>query len=284
MTQMGGRTELLKNFTPMEMMVVEASRLIRDNSTVFVGVGLSLLPSQLAQRTRTPGITQVFESGIIGASCTGRAPWGVDDTALQVNASAFCDLMSALGWMAMNNKFDLCFLGAAQVDKYGNVNSTVIGDYTHPRSRLPGSGGAHDVAAGGQRYAVLVRHDKLHLVERLDYRTSPGFIKGGSSREELGLPGGGPSSIVTDLGTLTPDPVTKEFILTRLHPYSTVSEVRNNTGWDLKVSDQLEESLPPTDEELNVLRNELDVDGEFTGWRRPVSETGSPPRLQPRTH
>jgi glutaconate CoA-transferase, subunit B len=273
MKQLGGRTELLKRFTPMEMMVVEASRLIKDNTTVFVGVGLSLLPSQLAQRTRTPGITQVFESGIIGASSLGRAPWGVDDTALQVNATAFCDLMSALGWMAMNNKFDLCFLGAAQVDKYGNVNSTVIGDYARPRSRLPGSGGAHDVAAGGQRYVVLVRHDKLHLVERLDYRTSPGFITGGSSREELGLPGGGPSAIVTDLCSLTPDPATKEFILTRVHPYSSVEDIRNNTGWDLKVSDHAEESLPPTEEELNVLRNELDVEGEFTGWKKPVLET-----------
>src|SRR5713101_1415793 len=104
------------------MMVVEASRYIKDDSTVFVGVGLSLLPSQLAQRTRTKGIVQVFESGIIGATASGHAPWGVDDTALQVNATAFCDLMSALGWMAMNNKFDICFLGAAQVDKYGNIN------------------------------------------------------------------------------------------------------------------------------------------------------------------
>jgi glutaconate CoA-transferase, subunit B len=270
MMLIGGRTELLRKFTPMEMMVVEASRLIVDNSTVFVGVGLSLLPSQLAQRTRTPGITQVFESGIIGASSLGRAPWGVDDTSLQVNATAFCDLMSALGWMAMNNKFDLCFLGAAQVDKYGNVNSTVIGDYSHPRSRLPGSGGAHDVASGGQKYAILVRHDKLHLVEKLDYRTSPGFITGGNSREQLGLPGGGPCAIVTDLGSLTPDPVTKEFVLTRLHPYSTVKEVRENTGWDLRVSDRLEESLPPTDGELRVLREELDVEGEFTGWRKPL--------------
>lgn len=271
MMQIGGRTELLKKFTPMEMMVVEASRLIHDNSTVFVGVGLSLLPSQLAQRTRTPGITQVFESGIIGASSLGRAPWGVDDTALQVNATAFCDLMSALGWMAMNNKFDLCFLGAAQVDKYGNINSTVIGDYNKPRSRLPGSGGAHDVASGGQKYAILVRHDKLHLVEKLDYRTSPGFITGGSSREQLGLPGGGPSAIVTDLGTLTPDPATKEFVLTRLHPYSTIKDIIANTGWELKISDLLEESLPPTDEELRVLRDELDVDGEFTGWKKLIT-------------
>ena len=276
MIQMGGRQELLKKFTSMEMMVVEASRLIHDNTTVFVGVGLSLLPSQLAQRTRTPGITQVFESGIIGASSIGKAPWGVDDTSLQVNASAFCDLMSALGWMAMNNKFDLCFLGAAQVDKYGNVNSTVIGDYDKPRSRLPGSGGAHDVAAGGQRYAVLVRHDRTRLVERLDYRTSPGFITGGSSRQELGLPGGGPSAIITDLGSLTPDPVTKEFVLTRLHPYSTIQEIREKTGWDLRISESLEESLPPTDEELRVLRTELDIEGEFTGWGKPAPEPVSP--------
>jgi glutaconate CoA-transferase, subunit B len=284
MIQMGGRTELLKKFTPMEMMVVEASRLIRDNTTVFVGVGLSLLPSQLAQLTRTPGITQVFESGIIGASAVGHAPWGVDDTALQANATAFCDLMSALGWMAMNNKFDLCFLGAAQVDKYGNVNSTVIGDYARPRSRLPGSGGAHDVATGGQRYVVLVRHDKLHLVERLDYRTSPGFITGGRSREELGLPGGGPSAIVTDLGSLTPDPTTREFILSRVHPYSTIADIRNNTGWDLKVSDRVEESLPPTDKELDVLRNELDVEGEFTGWRKPIPETSTPRQSPANVH
>lgn len=273
MSNLGGRTELLKKFTPMEMMIVEASRFINDNSTVFVGVGLSLLPSQLAQRTRTPGITQVFESGIIGASSTGRAPWGVDDTLLQVNATAFCDLMSALGWMAMNNKFDLCFLGAAQVDKYGNINSTTIGDYYAPRSRLPGSGGAHDVASGGQRFVVLLRHDKLHLVEKLDYRTSPGFITGGTSRKELGLPGGGPCAIVTDLATLTPDAVTKEFVLTRVHPYSTVQEVRDNTGWDLKVADKMEESPPPTIKELEVLRNELDPEGEFTGWNRPILKT-----------
>ncbi len=174
MINMGGRKELLKQFTPTEMMVVEASRFIKDNSTVFVGVGLSLLPSQLAQKTRTPGITQVFESGIIGASVPSGAPWGVDDTLLQVNATAFCDLMSALGWMAMNNKFDVCFLGAAQVDKYGNINSTSIGDYYAPDTRLPGSGGAHDVAVGGQKFVIMTRHERSRLVEKLDYRTSPG--------------------------------------------------------------------------------------------------------------
>jgi glutaconate CoA-transferase subunit B len=267
MSEQGGKIELLKKFTAMEMMIVEASRFINDNSTVFVGVGLSLLTSQLAQRTRTPGIIQVFESGIIGASSTGRAPWGVDDTLLQSNATAFCDLMSALGWMAMNNKFDLCFLGAAQVDKYGNINSTTIGDYYSPRSRLPGSGGAHDVASGGQRFVVMLRHDKLHLVEKLDYRTSPGFITGGTSRKELGLQGGGPCAIVTDLATLTPHPSTREFLLTRVHPYSTVEEVQRNTGWELKVADEVGESWPPTARELEVLRSELDPEGEFTGWR-----------------
>jgi glutaconate CoA-transferase, subunit B len=273
MSSLGGKQELLKEFTPGEMMIVEASRFIKDNSTVFVGVGLSLLPSQLAQKTRTPGITQVFESGIIGASSIGRAPWGVDDTVLQVNATAFCDLMSALGWMAMNNKFDLCFLGAAQVDKYGNINSTSIGDYYSPQTRLPGSGGAHDVAAGGQRFVVLLRHDKTKLVEKLDYRTSPGFITGENSRKELGLPGGGPCAIVTDLATLTPEITTNEFVLTRIHPYSTIAEVQARTGWKLRVSDQLEESSPPTRRELEVLRNELDVEGEFTGWKSPLGKT-----------
>lgn len=275
MSDIGGRIELLKKFTPMEMMIVEASRFINDNSTVFVGVGLSLLPSQLAQRTRTPGITQVFESGIIGASSTGRAPWGVDDTLLQVNATAFCDLMSALGWMAMNNKFDLCFLGAAQVDKYGNINSTAIGDYYTPRSRLPGSGGAHDVASGGQRFVVMLRHDKSHLVEKLDYRTSPGFITGGLSRKELGLPGGGPCAIVTDLATLTPDPITREFVLTRVHPFSTVKEIQKSTGWDLKIADKVDASPAPTAKELEVLRSELDPEGEFTGWKVPILKTQS---------
>jgi glutaconate CoA-transferase, subunit B len=267
MSGIGGKKDLLKQFTSMEMMIVEASRFINDNSTVFVGVGLSLLPSQLAQKTRTPGITQVFESGIIGASATHGAPWGVDDTLLQVNATAYCDLMSALGWMAMNNKFDVCFLGAAQVDKFGNLNSTSIGDYYAPRTRLPGSGGAHDVAAGGQRFVVMLRHEKSRLVEKLDYRTSPGFITGGTSRSELGLPGGGPCAIVTDLATLTPDPTTKEFKLAGVHPYSTISEVKANTGWSLQVSDQLKESPSPTVEELRVLRTELDVNGEFTGYQ-----------------
>ncbi len=267
MSGLGGKRDLLKQFTAGEMMVVEASRFIKDNSTVFVGVGLSLLPSQLAQKTRAPRITQVFESGIIGASAVEGAPWGVDDTLLQVNATAFCDLMSALGWMAMNNKFDVCFLGAAQVDKYGNINSTSIGDYYAPKTRLPGSGGAHDVATGGQGFVIMVRHEKSRLVDKLDYRTSPGFITGGSSRQVLGLPGGGPLAIVTDLATLTPDPTSKEFLLTKLHPYSTVEEVRRRTGWNLQVSKNPVESLPPTSQELDVLRNQLDVDGEFTGWR-----------------
>lgn len=262
----------LTPFTPAEMMIVEASRFIVDNSTVFVGVGLSLLPSQLAQRTRTPGITQVFESGIIGASASGRAPWGVDDTVLQVNATAYCDLMSALGWMAMNNKFDLCFLGAAQVDRFGNINSTSIGDYYSPHARLPGSGGAHDVATGGQKFVVVIRHEKSKLVERLDYRTSPGFVTGNSSRRDLGLPGGGPCAIVTDLATLTPDPVSKEFILARFHPHTSIDEIKARTGWTLKVADDVEESQPPTARELEVLRKELDVDGEFTGWKEKLSK------------
>ena len=168
----------------------------------------------------------------------------------------------------MNNKFDVCFLGAAQVDKFGNVNSTSIGDYYSPSTRLPGSGGAHDVAAGGQKFVVMLKHDASRLVEKLDYRTSPGFITGGDSRGQLGLPGGGPCAIVTDLATLTPDQSTKEFKLTRLHGYSTVEEVRGKTGWDLKLSERVEESLPPTARELDVLRKELDVQGEFTGWKK----------------
>src|ERR1035437_877233 len=173
MASEGNQKELLKQYMPMEFACCSASKYCRDDTNIFVGVGLSLLPAQMAQKSFAPNITIIYEGGSIGSTPVGRVPWCIDDTVIQVNAECQTDVISALGWLAQTGRVDLTFLGAAQVDKYGNINTTLYGsDHTKPAARVSGSGGGHDLAIGSNRFVVVMNHKADRIVQKLDYRTS----------------------------------------------------------------------------------------------------------------
>ena len=268
----GNQKELLQKYTAMEFACCAASKFCTDNTNVFVGVGLSLLPAQMAQKSFAPNITIIYEGGSIGATPVGRVPWCIDDTVIQANAECQTDVISALGWLAQTGRVDMTFLGAAQVDKYGNINTTLYGeDYTRPAARVSGSGGAHDLAIGSNHFVVIMNHKTDRIVQKLDYRTSPGFCEGGRSRWDVwGLPGGGPAAIVTDLAVLKPNPVTYELEIAEVYPFTTVEEVKKNTGYDIKLAQDWTWADVPTPAEIALIREELDVSGDFTGWKKLV--------------
>ena len=268
--------DLLERYTAAELMIVEVSRFIEDNTLGVVGVGLGQQPALLALETHAPGIVIAYEGGQIAPTQIGRAAVGIDDSVLQADAECQTDLLHTLGWLTAapishsnprGRRTDWTLLGAGQVDKYGNINSTVIGNYYHPRIRFPGSGGAHDLATGANKVYIVTRHNLQSLVDRLDYWTSPGHGMDGKLREQLYLPGKGPVAIFTDKCTLMPNE-DNEFILKRIQPHTSIEEVKADTGWDLKVAEELETIEAPPENYIKVLREKLDPEGRITGWRK----------------
>jgi glutaconate CoA-transferase, subunit B len=243
------------------MMIVAASRLLRDGDVVFVGIGQPNLACNLARRTHAPNLNLIYEAGVVGAQ-PSRLPLSIGDPCLVSGAAAICSMYEIFAFYLQNGKIDVGFLGGAQIDRFGNVNATVIGPYAKPKVRLPGSGGAAEVAAWANRVYYLTPHQARRFPERCDFITSAGFLSGRSEREAKGLRGGGPHEVVTDLGILTPDE-TGELILTALHHGATVEQAIQNTGWKLKVADNLKTTEPPTDDELRWLREELDPTGLY---------------------
>jgi glutaconate CoA-transferase subunit B len=244
------------NYSSSEMMVVTASRLLRDGDVVFVGIGQPNLACNLARRTHAPNLNMIYEAGVIGAQ-PSRLPLSIGDPCLVSGAASICSMYEIFAFYLQNGKIDVGFLGGAQIDRFGNVNATVIGPYAKPKVRLPGSGGAAEIAAWANRVYFITPHQARRFPEKCDFVTSAGFLSGRSEREAKGLRGGGPHEVVTDLGILTPD-ASGELILTALHPGATVDLAIKNTGWKLKVADSLKTTEPPTDEELRLLREELD--------------------------
>lgn len=251
----------MTNYSSSEMMIVAASRLLRDGDVVFVGIGQPNLACNLARRTHAPHLNLIYEAGVVGAQ-PGRLPLSIGDPCLVSGAAAICSMYEVFAFYLQNGKIDVGFLGGAQLDRFGNVNATVIGPYTKPKVRLPGSGGAAEVAAWANRVYFLTPHQARRFPERCDFITGAGFLSGRSEREAKGLRGGGPHEVVTDLGLLTPDE-TGELILTALHPGATAEQAIQNTGWKLKVADDLKTTEPPTAEELRLLREELDPTGLY---------------------
>jgi len=276
---MKGDKEILRKVTPMETAACAASHYCENGMTVFVGVGLSLLPAQLAQKTKSPDIAIVYEGGSIGATPAGRVPWGIDDTVIQVNAECETDVITTLGCMAQGGRVDLTYLGAAQCDRFGNLNTTLRGtDFTRPAARVSGSGGAHDLAVGSKRFLVIMNHRADRIVDKIDYQTSPGFCEGGKSRWDVWrLPGGGPAAIITDLAVLKPNPVTFELEIAEIHPFATLEEVKKNTGYRIKPSPDLKETALPTEDEIRIIREDLDMTGDFTGWKKLVKNREEKP-------
>ena len=248
--------------TPAELMTVNAARLLRDGDVVFVGVGLPNLACNLARRTHAPHINMIYEAGVVGAQ-PARLPLSIGDPCLVSGAAAICSMYDVFALYLQNGKVDVGFMGGAQIDRFGNVNATVIGSYDKPKVRLPGSGGSAEIAAWADRTYFLTPHQARRFPEKCDFITSVGFLSGRAEREAKGLRGGGPHAVVTDLGIMTPDDETGELILAALHPGATAEQAIKNTGWPLKVASSLETTEPPSTEELRILREELDPTGIY---------------------
>jgi len=252
---------LQTRYNASELLTINAARLLRDGDVVFVGVGLPNLACNLARRTHAPRLLMIYEAGVIGAQ-PARLPLSIGDPTLVSGALAVCSMYDIFSFYLQRGNIDVGFLGGAQIDRFGNINATVIGDYRHPKVRLPGSGGSMEIAAWANRCYIITPHQKRRFPEQVDFRTSAGFLGGRSEREAARLRGAGPQAVVTDLGILEPDE-SGELVLTALHPGCTSEQARANTGWDLKVASQVRITQPPGDEELRILREELDPQGIY---------------------
>ncbi|WP_119071163.1 CoA-transferase subunit beta [Rubrobacter indicoceani] len=242
-------------YTPDEMMAVAASREISDGVVCFVGIGLPSEAANLARLTHAPGATLIYESGTVGAK-PAVLPLSIGDGELAEHADSVVSVPEIFNYWLQAGRVDVGFLGAAQIDRYANLNSTVIGDdYGHPKVRLPGAGGAPEIAASAHEVIVMLRQSPRSFVGQLGFVTSVGHAAGGDSRQKLGYPGGGPGVVITDRGVLRPDPDTKELTLVALHPGVTLDKAKEATGWNLAVADDLQRTRPPTETELSVLRD-----------------------------
>jgi len=240
-------------WTADEMMTVAAARELRDGTVCFVGIGLPSTAANLARALHAPGCVLVYESGTIGAK-PSTLPLSIGDGELGDTADAVVSVPEIFNYWLQPGRIDVGFLGAAQIDRFANLNTTVVGDYSTPRVRLPGAGGAPEIAASAKEVIVVLRHDRRAFVERLDFVTSVGHVAGGDGRRRLGLRGAGPTAVITDLGVLRPDPHTRELTLTSVHPGVAVEEVRAATGWDLRAAGDVAVTEPPTEAELAGLR------------------------------
>jgi glutaconate CoA-transferase subunit B len=236
-----------------DMMIVAAARALRDGAVCFVGIGLPSTAANLARRLHAPDVVLVYESGCIGSKPT-KIPLSIGDAELAETADAVVSVPEIFAYWLQAGRIDVGFLGAAQIDRFGNINSTVIGDYEDPKVRLPGAGGAPEIAASAGEVIVLLRQTDRAFVERTDFRTSVGFGDGPGTRERLGLRGQGPMVVITDLGIMRPDPATRELVMTELHEGVTVEQAKAATGWPLRVAGDLGRTAPPTAEELTALR------------------------------
>jgi glutaconate CoA-transferase subunit B len=249
-------------YSSAELMIINAARLLRNGEVVFVGVGQPNLACNLAKRTHAPDLVMIYEAGVIGAE-PARLPLSIGDPTLVSGALSVVSMYDIFANYLQRGNVDVGFLGGAQIDRFGNINATVIGsDYAHPKVRLPGSGGAQEIAAWANRCYVMTPHQKRRLPEKVDFLTSAGFLDGRGGREKAGLRGKGPLAVVTDLGILEPDE-SGELVLTALHPGRTAAEAFENTGWPLKIVPALRTTDPVTELELKILRQELDLTGIY---------------------
>jgi glutaconate CoA-transferase subunit B len=223
-----------------------------------------MLGGMLAKYTHAPRCIMIFESGVVDAR-PKRTPLSIGDACLVPECVMLGGLTEVFGLLMQPGYVDVGFLGAAQIDKFGNLNTTVIGDYESPKVRLPGSGGANDIGSLAKRYIVMMTQDIRKFVHKLDYVTTPGFLDGPGGRERAGLPRGGPSAVITDLGLYRFVPETKEMYLDSCHPGVTVEDIRRNVQWDLQVSPTVRTTKAPTKRELRVLRTKCDPEGIFLG-------------------
>ena len=246
-----------QDYTRQELVVIEAARQLQDGDIVFVGTGLPLLATTLAQRTHAPNIVMVIESGVI-APQVRPTPISVSDPKVMYRAVKLGTLREVLGCLLQRGLIDVGLIGGAQIDRYANINSTMIGPPGTMRRRLPGSGGGNDMASHCRRLLIITHHERRRFPERCDYITSPGFLDGPGARERAGLPAEFAVTVVTDLAVMENDPATCVLRIARLMPGVTVDDVLAETGFRPGIAPDIREVSPPAQEDLRVLREEVD--------------------------
>jgi glutaconate CoA-transferase subunit B len=243
-----------KDYTADEMMTIAAARMLRDRQVCFVGIGLPSAAANLARLTHAPDIVLIYESGTIGTR-PDVLPLSIGDGILAETADSVVSVPEMFAYWLQGGRIDVGFLGAAQIDRFANLNSTVIGDYRAPKVRLPGAGGAPEIATSANEILIIIRQTLRTFVERVDFVTSIGFLDGVRTRAELGVTTAGPRAVITDLGILMPDPTTHELVLTSIHPGVDPDRIRAETGWLLRFAPELKTTPAPTAAELAVLRD-----------------------------
>jgi glutaconate CoA-transferase, subunit B len=241
-------------YTNDELMAVEAARYLRDGAVCFVGIGLPSTAANLARLTHAPKLVLIYESGTIGTK-PYVLPLSIGDGELAETADTVVSVPEIFAYWLQGGRIDVGFLGAAQIDRYGNLNTTAIGPYDAPKTRLPGAGGAPEIAASAKEVLLIMKQDTRTFVERLDFITTAGYGTGGDWRERSGAPGAGPTRVITNLGVFEPDPRTRELTLVQLHPGVDVASVRAATGWELAVASELTVTPEPAPDMLAVLRD-----------------------------
>lgn len=249
----------MAEYTPSEMMVARAARELKNGEVVFVGIGLPNVACNLARRLQAPGLVLIYESGAVGC-VPNRLPLSIGDPCLATDSISVCSMVEVFNYYLQGGLIDVGFLGGAQVDRFGNINSTVIGDYARPRVRLPGSGGACEIAIHAKKVIMVLKQSPKSFPEKIDFVTSPGFLDGADKRQALGFPGRGPELVITDLGVYGFTKESHEMILREVYPGITVEDVRKNIGWKIKVAKRPQTTAPPTEEELRIIRRDLDPD------------------------
>lgn len=241
-------------YTSDEMMTVSAARLLKDGQICFVGIGLPSTAANLARLTHAPDVVLIYESGPIGAK-PPVLPLSIGDGNLAETADTVVSTPEIFRYWLQGGRIDVGFLGAAQLDRFANINTTVIGDYARPSIRLPGAGGAPEISSSAKEVFVVMKQSERTFVEKLDFITSAGHLTGGDARKRAGLPGRGPTAVITDLCLLRPEPETNELTVASMHPGVTRELIRKNTGWPVRFAAECAETPPPTVGELEVLRD-----------------------------
>jgi acyl CoA:acetate/3-ketoacid CoA transferase beta subunit len=241
------------SYTPNEIMTVSAARLLKNGTVCFVGIGLPSAAANLARETHAPEVVLIYESGTIGTR-PEVLPLSIGDGELADTADTVVSVPEIFRYWLQGGRIDVGFLGAAQIDRFANINTTVIGPYERPKTRLPGAGGAPEIATSAGEVFIILKQSSRAFVEKLDFISTAGHLTGGDSRERAGARGKGPTVVITDLGIMRPDPHTKELVLEEIHPGVMLEAVRKATGWPLKVAANLRVTVPPTACELEALR------------------------------
>jgi glutaconate CoA-transferase, subunit B len=250
----------VSEFSAAEMMIVASARQLAGERVCFVGVGPPNIACNLAKRTAAPGIELLYEAGVFGAE-PRRLPLSIGDPTLVSGSLQVTNMYELFAYFLERGLVDVGFLGGAQIDRFGNLNTTVIGDYAKPKVRLPGSGGACEIAINAKKIFIIMPQTKRSFVDTIDFVTSPGHLGGERPKEWQGA---GPTVVVTGLGVYGFDQATGEMTLESLHPGATAEQVQENTGWEMKAAADVRETDPPTAEELRIIREELDPEGVYT--------------------